>query len=37
LRDLAGFGLVDPDIVWAKFKSLAQGAAIASAKLWGRA
>ncbi len=33
----AGFGLVDPDIVWAKFKSLAQGAAIASAKLWGRA
>ncbi len=26
----AGFGVVDPDIVWAKFASLAEGAAIAS-------
>jgi 5-methyltetrahydropteroyltriglutamate--homocysteine methyltransferase len=26
----AGFGVVDPDIVWAKFGSLAEGAAIAS-------
>jgi 5-methyltetrahydropteroyltriglutamate--homocysteine methyltransferase len=33
----AGFGLVDPDIVWAKFKSLSEGAALASAILWGRA
>jgi 5-methyltetrahydropteroyltriglutamate--homocysteine methyltransferase len=27
---------VDPDIAWAKLKSLAEGAAIASARLWGR-
>ena len=26
----AGFGVVDPDIVWAKFASLAEGAALAS-------
>ena len=31
----AGFGVVDPDIVYAKLKSLADGAAIASDKLWG--
>lgn len=30
----AGFGAVDPDIVWAKLKTLAEGAAIASARLW---
>ncbi len=32
----AGFGAVDPDIVYAKLKSLAEGAAIASERLWGR-
>ncbi|MBL8837236.1 MAG: cobalamin-independent methionine synthase II family protein [Alphaproteobacteria bacterium] len=32
----AGFGVVDPDIVYAKLEALAQGAAIASARLWGR-
>jgi 5-methyltetrahydropteroyltriglutamate--homocysteine methyltransferase len=31
----AGFGVVDPDIVYAKLRSLADGAAIASDKLWG--
>ncbi len=31
----AGFGVVDPDIVYAKLKSLADGAAIASDNLWG--
>jgi 5-methyltetrahydropteroyltriglutamate--homocysteine methyltransferase len=31
----AGFGAVDPDIVWAKLKSLSEGAALASEKLWG--
>jgi 5-methyltetrahydropteroyltriglutamate--homocysteine methyltransferase len=30
----AGFGAVDPDIVWAKLKTLADGAAIASERLW---
>jgi 5-methyltetrahydropteroyltriglutamate--homocysteine methyltransferase len=30
----AGFGTVDKDIVYAKLASLAQGAALASAKLW---
>jgi 5-methyltetrahydropteroyltriglutamate--homocysteine methyltransferase len=30
----AGFGAVHPDIVWAKFRSMAEGAAIASDKLW---
>lgn len=30
----AGFGAVDPDIVWAKLKTLAEGAAIASERLW---
>ena len=30
----AGFGAVDPDIVWAKLKTLAEGAAIASRRLW---
>ena len=30
----AGFGAVDPDIVWAKLKTLAEGAAITSARLW---
>ncbi|MFN3817586.1 cobalamin-independent methionine synthase II family protein [Blastomonas sp.] len=29
----AGFGAVDPDIVWAKLATLAEGAALASAKL----
>jgi len=32
----AGFGPVDPDIVWLKLKSLVDGAAIASRRLWGR-
>ena len=32
----AGFGPVDPDIVWMKLKSLVDGAAIASARLWGK-
>lgn len=31
----AGFGVVDADIVYAKLKSLADGAAIASKTLWG--
>ncbi len=33
----AGFGRVDEDIVYAKFKAMAEGARLASAKLWGRA
>jgi 5-methyltetrahydropteroyltriglutamate--homocysteine methyltransferase len=33
----AGFGAVFPDIAWLKLKSLADGATIASRKLWGRA
>ena len=32
----AGFGAVDPDIVYAKLSALAQGAAIASRRLWPR-
>jgi 5-methyltetrahydropteroyltriglutamate--homocysteine methyltransferase len=32
----AGFGPVDPDIVWLKLKSLVDGAAIASKRLWSR-
>ena len=31
----AGFGAVDQDIVYAKLKSMAKGAAIASERLWG--
>jgi 5-methyltetrahydropteroyltriglutamate--homocysteine methyltransferase len=30
----AGFGVVDPSIVWAKLKTLSDGAAIASERLW---
>lgn len=30
----AGFGAVDQDIVWTKLKALAEGAAIASERLW---
>jgi 5-methyltetrahydropteroyltriglutamate--homocysteine methyltransferase len=30
----AGFGVVDPEIVWAKLKSLSEGAEIASETLW---
>ena len=30
----AGFGKIDPDITYAKLKSLAEGAAIASGRLW---
>ena len=30
----AGYGAVDPDIVWAKLRALSDGAAIASARLW---
>ena len=33
----AGYGVVDPDIVWAKLRTLAEGAAIASERLWHRA
>ena len=33
----AGFGAVYPDIAWLKLKSLAEGAHIASQKLWGKA
>ena len=33
----AGFGAVYPDICWLKMRSLAEGARIASNKLWGRA
>ncbi len=33
----AGFGAVDPQIVWAKLKALSEGAAIASKALWARA
>ncbi len=33
----AGFGVVDPDIVWAKFEALAEGAEIASTRLWKKA
>jgi 5-methyltetrahydropteroyltriglutamate--homocysteine methyltransferase len=29
-----GSGGVDPDVVWAKLASLAQGAALASRKFW---
>ena len=32
----AGFGAVDAEIAWAKLESLAEGAALASAALWGR-
>lgn len=30
----AGFGAVDPDIVWTKLRAMADGAAIASEQLW---
>ena len=33
----AGFGPVYPGVCWMKLKSLAEGARIASKKLWGRA
>jgi 5-methyltetrahydropteroyltriglutamate--homocysteine methyltransferase len=33
----AGFGAVDPEIVWAKLRALSDGAAIASERLWSRA
>ena len=33
----AGFGAVDGEIAWAKLKALAEGAAIASDRLWRRA
>ena len=33
----AGFGAVDPDIVYAKLSALADGAALASERLWGPA
>ncbi|HKE95498.1 MAG TPA: hypothetical protein VKB34_14385, partial [Povalibacter sp.] len=32
----AGFGPVDPDVTWLKLRALADGAQIASARLWGR-
>jgi 5-methyltetrahydropteroyltriglutamate--homocysteine methyltransferase len=33
----AGFGAVDPDIVWAKLRTLSEGAAIATERLWRKA
>ncbi|MBV9538928.1 MAG: cobalamin-independent methionine synthase II family protein [Acidisphaera sp.] len=33
----AGFGVVDPDIVWMKFAAMVAGAEKASHRLWGRA
>jgi 5-methyltetrahydropteroyltriglutamate--homocysteine methyltransferase len=33
----AGDGLVDPDICYAKFRAMAEGAALASQRLWGHA
>jgi 5-methyltetrahydropteroyltriglutamate--homocysteine methyltransferase len=32
----AGFGPVDPDVAYMKFRSMAEGAEIASRTLWGR-
>jgi 5-methyltetrahydropteroyltriglutamate--homocysteine methyltransferase len=32
----AGFGPVDPDVAWLNLKSLAEGARLASERLWGR-
>jgi 5-methyltetrahydropteroyltriglutamate--homocysteine methyltransferase len=32
----AGFGPVDPDVTWLKFKAMAEGAELASRKLWAR-
>jgi 5-methyltetrahydropteroyltriglutamate--homocysteine methyltransferase len=37
LGTFAGFGPVHPDIAWAKLKTLAEGAAIASEQLFGAA
>jgi len=33
----AGFGAIDPDIVYAKLAALADGATIASERIWARA
>lgn len=33
----AGFGAVDEDIVYAKLTAMAQGAALATEQLWGKA
>ena len=33
----AGYGVVDPAIVWAKLRTLSEGAAIASERLWRKA
>lgn len=33
----AGFGVVDPEIVWAKLRALADGAELASRRLWSAA
>jgi 5-methyltetrahydropteroyltriglutamate--homocysteine methyltransferase len=33
----AGFGAVDPSIVWAKLATLSEGAALASTRLWSQA
>jgi 5-methyltetrahydropteroyltriglutamate--homocysteine methyltransferase len=32
----AGFGPVDPDVVWLKFHAMAEGARLASKRLWAR-
>jgi 5-methyltetrahydropteroyltriglutamate--homocysteine methyltransferase len=37
LGTFAGFGPVHPQIAWAKLQTLAEGAAIASKQLWGKA
>ena len=35
-RTVAGLSTVDPDITWAKFRSMADGARMASERLWAR-
>jgi 5-methyltetrahydropteroyltriglutamate--homocysteine methyltransferase len=32
----AGFGIVDPQVAWMKLAALAEGAALASERLWSR-
>jgi 5-methyltetrahydropteroyltriglutamate--homocysteine methyltransferase len=33
----AGYGKIDPDIAFKKLEAMAEGAAIATKRLWGRA
>ena len=37
LGTFAGFGPVHPDIAWQKLRAMAEGARIATRKLWGHA